>query len=93
MKANKTKAIRLMNRHVLCVTLLLAGVTASVAAPPPAPGRSGVGGGKAVLRPASDPANTGDWILNQETSDESEGRSLDAPPRETKWNVTEIMKL
>ena len=49
-----------------------------------APGRSGVGGGKAVLRPASDPANTGDWILNQETSDESEGRSLDAPPRETK---------
>ena len=37
MTANKKKAIRLMNRHVLCVTLLLAGVTASVAAPPPAP--------------------------------------------------------
>lgn len=49
----------------------------------PPSGQTGHEGVKATPWPASDPSNTGGWILNREVSDEFEGRELDA----SKWHV------
>ncbi len=61
--------------------LLLSPVAALHAAETPAPGNSPTSTKQAY--PASDPSNAGGWILNQEMSDEFQGRELDT----SKWLV------